>query len=131
MVVPAIASLVTIPLYITAVSLPSAAWAIVLLAFPALLGTLWYGPVYASAQSLVPPHARATAAAVILFIINLIGLGLGPLGVGLLSDAFGEGMGMGAAEGIRWALIVSTLFGLVAAGLFWRARKTIREEMVS
>jgi MFS family permease len=130
-IVPAIASVVTIPIYITAVSLPSAAWAIVLLALPALLGTLWYGPVYASAQSLVPPHARATAAAVILFIINLIGLGLGPLGVGILSDVFGEGMGMGAAQGIRWALIVSTLFGLVAAGLFWTARKTIREEMVS
>ena len=130
-VVPAVASLLTIPIYITAVSLPSAAWAIVLLAVPALLGTLWYGPVYASAQSLVPPHARATAAAVILFIINLIGLGLGPLGVGILSDVFGEGMGMGAAEGIRWALIASTLFGLVAAALFWQARKTIREEMVS
>ncbi|HRD27314.1 MAG TPA: MFS transporter [Caulobacter sp.] len=130
-VVPAIASVVTIPIYITAVSVPSAAWAIPILAVPALLGTLWYGPVYASAQSLVPPHARATAAAVILFIINLIGLGLGPLGVGILSDLFGEGMGMGPAQGIRWALIVSTLFGLVAAGLFWTARKTIREEMVS
>ncbi len=130
-IVPAIASVLTIPIYITAVSLPSAAGAIVLLAVPALLGTLWYGPVYASAQSLVPPHVRATAAAVILFIINLIGLGLGPLGVGILSDVFGEGMGMGAAQGIRWALIVSTLFGLVAAWLFWMARKTIREEMVS
>ncbi len=130
-VVPAIASLITIPIYITAVSLPSAAWAIVLLALPALLGTLWYGPVYASAQSLVPPQARATAAAMILFIINLIGLGLGPLGVGILSDVFGEGMGLGKAEGIRWALIVSTLFGFIAAWLFWTARKTIREEMVS
>ncbi|MES2035819.1 MAG: MFS transporter [Pseudomonadota bacterium] len=130
-VVPAIASLVTIPIYITAVSVPSAAGAIVLLAFPALLGTLWYGPVYASAQSLVPPHARATAAAMILFIINLIGLGLGPLGVGIISDIIGQGMGLGAAEGIRWALIISTLFGFIAAALFWQARKTIREEMVS
>ncbi|MFZ5668955.1 MAG: spinster family MFS transporter [Pseudomonadota bacterium] len=130
-VVPAIASVVTIPIYIIGVSVPSAAWAIPILAAPALLGTLWYGPVYASAQSLVPPHARATAAAVILFVINLIGLGLGPLGVGALSDLFGEGMGLGAAQGIRWALIVSTLFGFIAAALFWIARKTIREEMVS
>ena len=130
-VVPAIASVITIPIYITAVSLPSAAWAIVLLAFPALLGTLWYGPVYASAQSLVPPQARATAAAMILFIINLIGLGLGPLGVGIMSDVLGEGLGLGKAEGIRWALIGSTLFGFIAAWLFWTARKTIREEMVS
>lgn len=129
--VPAVASVVSIPIYILGVTVGSAQAAIIILAFPALLGTLWYGPVYASAQSLVPPHVRATAAAVILFIINLIGLGLGPLGVGILSDVFGEGMGMGPAEGIRWALIVSTLFGLVAALLFWIARRTIREEMVS
>jgi hypothetical protein len=32
---------------------------------------------------------------------------------------------------VRWALIVSTLFGLVAFGCFWAARKTIREETVS
>ena len=129
--VPAVASVVSIPIYILGVTAESASAAIMILAFPALLGTLWYGPVYASAQSLVPPHARATAAAVILFVINLIGLGLGPLGVGILSDVLGEGMGMGPAEGIRWALIISTLFGLVAAGLFWTARKSIREEMVS
>jgi MFS family permease len=130
-VVPAIASVITVPIYILAVSVQSAAWAIPLLAIPALLGTLWYGPVYASAQSLVPPQARATAAAMLLFIINLIGLGLGPLGVGIISDLMGEGLGLGAADGIRWALILSTLFGLVAAVLFWVARKTIREEMVS
>jgi hypothetical protein len=53
----------------------------------ALLGTIWYGPVYGTAQSIVPPHMRATTAAILLFIINLIGLGLGPLAVGLLSEA--------------------------------------------
>lgn len=129
--IPALASVVTVPLYIVGVSVSDAMTAIIVLALPALLGTLWYGPVYASAQSLVPANTRATAAAVILFVINLIGLGLGPVGVGLLSDMVGEGLGLGAAEGIRWALIISTLFGWGAAILFWMARKTIREEMVS
>ena len=50
---------------------------------------------------------RATAAALLLFIINLIGLGLGPLAVGLLSDYLNKGMGLGPADGVRWALIVS------------------------
>ena len=60
----------------------------------------------------------------LLFVINLIGLGLGPVAVGALSDMFAGPMGLGEAQGVRWALIVSTMFGLVAFALFWAARKT-------
>jgi MFS family permease len=130
-IVPAIASLVTIPFYILAVSVGSPMAAIGILTIPVLLGTLWYGPVYATAQSIVDPHMRATASAVLLLIINLIGLGLGPVAVGALSDVLAGPMGLGEAQGVRWALILSTLLGLVAFGLFWTARKTIREEMVA
>lgn len=131
MVAPAIASLVTIPVYIIAVTIDSAGIALLILAINGFLGTLWYGPVYGTGQSVVPPHMRATAAAILLFIINLIGLGLGPLAVGLLSDWLNKGMGLGAAEGVRWALILSASFGVVAFACFWAARKTIREETVS
>jgi len=75
--------------------------------------------------------SRATATAVLLFVINLIGLGLGPLGVGAISDFISGPLGLGAAEGVRWSLMIFTLFGAVASGLFWLARRTIREEMVS
>jgi MFS family permease len=131
MVAPAIASLVTIPVYILAVTIDQASIALFILAINAFLGTLWYGPVYGTGQSVVPPHMRATAAAILLFIINLIGLGLGPLAVGILSDWLNKGMGLGPAEGVRWALIISASFGVVAFGCFWAARKTIREETVS
>ena len=127
--VPAVAACLAIPTYIVAISVPTAAAAMVLLGFNAVLATLWYGPVYATAQSIAPAHMRATASAILLFIINLIGLGLGPLAVGILSDALAIGMGMGAAQGVRWALIVSALTGGVAVVLFWMARRTIREEM--
>jgi MFS family permease len=131
MVTPAIASLITIPVYILAVSVESAALAICILVINGLLGTLWYGPVYSTAQGIVPTNMRATASAVLLFVINLIGLGLGPLLVGMLSDYFANGMGMGAAQGVRWALMVSTMFGIAAFAMFWMARRTIREEMES
>jgi MFS family permease len=130
-IVPAIASLAVIPIYIAAVTVPDARVAFLLLALPAILGSLWYGPVYATAQSIVEPRMRATTAAVLLFIINLVGLGLGPLFVGILSDVFAGPMAMGEAEGLRWALIWSMAFNLIAFALFWMARKTIREEMVS
>jgi MFS family permease len=131
MVTPAIAALLSIPVYIAAVTVGNTMLAFSLLAVNAFLATLWYGPVYGTAQSVVPPHMRATAAAILLFIINLIGLGLGPLLVGILSDVFAGPMGMGSAEGVRWALITAGSLGLVSGVLFWLARKTIREELVS
>ena len=73
---------------------------------------------------------RATTAAILLFIINLIGLGLAHW-PWASSDWFNHGLGLGSAQGVRWALIVSTLFGLVAFAFFWIARKTIREDNVS
>lgn len=130
-VVPAFASLLSVPIFILAVSVPSASVALWILVINGLMGSLWYGPVYAIGQSIVPPHMRATTAAILLFTINLIGLGLGPLAVGILSDVMANGVGMGSAQGVRWALMISTGFGVVAFTLFWIARKTIREEMVS
>jgi MFS family permease len=129
--VPGIAALITIPIYIFAVTMADPVLAIFILAINAVLATLWYGPVYATAQSIVPPHLRATAAAILLLVINLIGLGLGPVAVGALSDVLATYGGLGKAEGIRWALILSTLFGVAAFIFFWLARKTIREEMES
>jgi MFS family permease len=131
MVAPAIASLVTIPIYITAITIDSAGIALCILTINGLLGTLWYGPVYATGQGVVPPHMRATTAAILLFIINLIGLGLGPLLVGMLSDHFAGPMGMGKGEGVRWALITSASFGVFAFAMFWLARRTIRRDTVS
>lgn len=129
--VPAIAALATVPVYVYAITAGDAALGIGMLAINAILGTLWYGPVYATAQSIVEPHMRATAAAILLFIINLIGLGLGPLAVGVLSDVLAGTWAFGKAEGIRWALIISTVPNVLAFWLFWRARRTIRDEIVS
>ena len=127
--VPGIAAIITIPIYIFAITTNFALLGICLLTLNGILGTLWYGPVYATAQTIVPAHMRATSSAILLFIINLIGLGAGPLAVGALSDVLAGPMGMGSAEGIRWALIISACAGLVAFGLFWAARRRIRTEM--
>ena len=62
-------------------------------------------------QSLVRPHMRALASAILLFIINLIGLGLGPWFVGMLSDALKPAYGVDA---IRYALL-----GTVVVGAAW------------
>ena len=129
--IPAVSTLLGIPFYIAGLLTDSAVFALIMFAFPPVLNTMWYGPGYAAVQGLVRPQTRATASAVLLFIINLIGLGLGPLGVGAVSDFISGPMGLGSAEGVRWSLMIFILFGAVASGLFWLARSSIREEMVS
>jgi MFS family permease len=128
---PALAVLVSVPVFIFALQVEDARAALAILIIPYLLNYFWYGPVYGTTQGIVPPNMRATAAAILLFVINLIGLGLGPLAVGLLSDYVAIGMGLGPAEGIRWALIIASCFGVLSAVLFWMARKTIAQEMES
>jgi predicted MFS family arabinose efflux permease len=128
---PAIAVLVSFPFTLLLYTTDNTALALGLYFFPAFLGTLWYGPIYASAQGMVPQRMRAMSASIMLFVINFLGLVLGALAVGALSDIFNKGLGLGPAEGVRWALIASTAAGLISALLFWLARKDVRTEMVS
>jgi MFS family permease len=130
MIGPTLGALVGVPLSVIYYLVPSVPGAFVIAVLSGLVGSLWFGPVYATAQSVTPPHMRATTAAVLLFIINLIGLGLGPLAVGALSDAFAIGLNLGKDEGVRWALIAASMLGLIPALLFWMARRTIREDVV-
>ena len=129
--VPAVAVLISAPVAIFLYSTPSAALALSLIAVTNFVGTLWYGPIYASAQGMVPQRMRAMSAAMMLFVINFLGLVLGALCIGALSDLLNKGLHLGPAEGVRWALILSTIGGSVSALLFWLARKNVREEMVS
>jgi MFS family permease len=128
---PALAVLVSFPFTVTLYTTDSTVLALGLYFFPAFLGTLWYGPIYASAQGMVPQRMRAMSASIMLFIINFLGLVCGALAVGAISDICNKVLGLGPAEGVRWALIASTTGGLISALLFWLARKDVRGEMVS
>jgi MFS family permease len=95
--------------------------------FPAsILAAAYLAPAFALPQALARSDERATAAAVLLFAINLIGLGIGPPLAGWISDALAPRLG---ADSIRWALAVvalSHVWGALhmfrAAGAFDRAR---------
>lgn len=66
-----------------------AVWlAIPALAIGALLRYSYLAPMFAVTQKLVEPRMRATAAALMLFVVNLIGYGLGPTTIGAISDQF-------------------------------------------
>lgn len=93
--------------------------ALVFMFLSAIFASFWIAPSYAAVQNLVPPHWRTQAAALLLFILNLLGLGLGPLVVGWLSDVYGD---LGDVS-IRYALLSSLAFCLVGALSFARASK--------
>jgi MFS family permease len=128
---PALAVLVSFPFTVWLYTTQSAALGLCLYFIPATLATLWYGPVYAAAQGVAPPHMRAMSASIMLFLINFLGLVLGAIVIGALSDALNKGLGLGPADGLRWALVGSTTVGLIGALFFWFARDRIRQEIVS
>ncbi len=100
--------------------------ALFVLFVPTLLNSLYYGPTYSAVQGLVKPEARAMAAAVLLFFQNLIGLGLGPLVFGMLSDAIKPGFG---EESVRWVLYVASFLSLIPAFFFWRCSLRLNSEL--
>jgi MFS family permease len=84
------------------------------------------GPVLAMTQALSPPAMRATASALLMLIINLFGLGLGPLVIGLLSDALAATLDK---ESLRAALALAPVAALWAAVHFFLAARTLREDI--
>lgn len=89
-----------------------------------MLVMLYFACIVSVSHSLVPSRMRAFTSAVIVLIVNLIGLGLGPLITGATSDWLG-----GGADAIRHALTLAMLPAPVAAWLFWRAANELQREM--
>ena len=129
--VPTFAVLLGLPCSVILYTTSSAPLALAMVGATYFLGTLWYGPVYSSAQGMVPARMRAMSASILLFVINFLGLVLGALTLGAVSDLLNKGFHLGPAEGVRWARLGSAVIGAAGAGLFWAARKRIAEEMVS
>ena len=127
--IPAVACMLGIPFYFLIFTTPSVLVSLGLSAVAFMIGSMWYGPVYNIAQAVAPPASRATAAAIMILILSLVGIGLGPITMGVISDLIGQFAGKGSAEGLRYALLVSPIGLVVASPLFWLARTRIRRDL--
>ena len=96
-----------------------------LVLFPAnVFGTMWLGPAGSIIQDLAPPAMRATASAVFIFIVTIIGLGAGPQTVGILNDL------IGTPDAIRYSLLwVAVSTSLISAVFFYLAGKTLVQDI--
>jgi predicted MFS family arabinose efflux permease len=126
MYVPIIVILVVTPIAPFAYLSPSTKVALIALIAPAMVGASFVGPAYAMAQALVPLRMRARSAAILLFILNIIGLGLAAPVVGGISDLLAPYVG---TDSIRYALMTGILTGLIAAFCYWQASKTLKSDI--
>ena len=101
-------------------------WALGLFIIPAFAGAAYLAPILSMTQSLVTLRMRSVASAILLFILNIIGLGLGPQTVGFLSDALQPEFGV---ESLRYALLITSFVGLWGALHFVLGARTLKEDI--
>jgi MFS family permease len=99
-------------------------WSIYVLV--ALCQAMFLGPTIAMAHALVGPRYRALSSSVLFFVLNIIGLGLGPLTVGAISDALAPSMGV---ESIRWAIMSTAVAAVVGAAFYFNAARYVRDDL--
>jgi predicted MFS family arabinose efflux permease len=106
--------------------IPEKRWALIALVPWALVLNFFFGPAFALLQRLVADEMRATTVAVVMLLANLIGMGVGPQIVGVLSDAFRPSFG---SDSLRYAMLTVSLVALWSAYHFWKVGGTVREDI--
>jgi predicted MFS family arabinose efflux permease len=101
------------------------------------VGLLWFfvpvayiniAPLLSLTQSLALPRMRALTCALLLFGANIANLALAPQIIGVLSDLF-QARGLSSAQGLRNALLLTTLTGFWASYHFWAGARTLRADL--
>lgn len=86
--------------------LPKAEWVLLAIAIPAFGTSAPFGATTAAIQEIMPNQVRALASSIFLFILNLIGIGLGPTLVAVFTDYLFKDESM-----IRYSLSLLYLIG--------------------
>jgi MFS family permease len=105
---------------------PNAYVAFVFLTLSIIAYNMGNGPLFATIQTLIPDRMRAMSIAVIYLFANLIGMGLGPLAAGVISDALQPRLG---EESLRYALVVLSPGYFWAAWHLWRGSRTVTRDL--
>ena len=126
--VVAVALIACVPLsfgvYLSATAFAS----LMFLIIPILLGNFYQATTFSQTQGLVSLRMRSVAAAVLLFILNIIGLGAGPQAVGILSDVLQPQYG---DESLRYALLILSLVNVWSAYHYYLAGKYLKDDLVT
>ena len=125
---PAIAGFVSVPFMIGVYLVDDAYLALAFAVVPGVMFNVYLGNTIATTHGLVGLRMRATASAILFLILSIIGLGIGPWAVGMLSDALGSSLG---SESLRQAMLY-----IIPPMMFWSAchfylaSKSVRADLV-
>ena len=126
---PALTGLICVPFMVANYMVAGAYTALIVSIIPGILFNVYLGNTLAMTHGLVGLRMRALASAILFFILNLIGLGLGPWVIGLLSDQLAPTLGQ---ESLRHAMLY-----LLPAMMTWSvihfylASRTIKEDLAN
>lgn len=123
---PALACLVAGPLYVTAFVVPSMTVYLVAAFAAGTLLSFGLPPAFACLHMVCGSARRAVAVAIALFCSNLIGMGLGPVITGAISDALAPRFG---PESLRWAMVTMCTLMLLVAWCFARAGSMMANDL--
>lgn len=123
--VPALALALAIPFFIGFVRAPAWPVAMAFLAVPTFLNYFYLSPAVTLVQEEVQPHQRVLSGALLLLVMNLIGLGLGPTFLGAVSDHFRISHPHNSLQLAFYTLIP---FYVVAVLLFLALARALRRE---
>lgn len=125
--VPGISTLIYLPFAFLFYLWPQKYVALACYAPAAVVSGMWLGPTIAISQTMARPQMRALSSALLFFIINLIGMGLGPIVVGSLSEHAAPWLG---ANSIRYAILsVVTVSASASALHYFLAARTLRADL--
>jgi hypothetical protein len=152
-----VALLINIPVWLAALLVPDKYVVLVLMVPAIALGATYLGPSISATHQLVGVRERAVSGALLLFVLNIIGIGMGPILSGFISDVFAlclqnatcaaepmthfgsafmskfEGVKivdeLAKADGLKYALCVMSIANLWSAFHYFRAAKTLREDI--
>jgi predicted MFS family arabinose efflux permease len=122
-VVPAVAFIVAMPFYAAGIYVQSWVLSLCLMAIPFVLYCMYLVPVLAIVQNIVPASQRSTSSAILLFVLNIIGLGGGPLFVGWISDSAAR---WGYDNGLQLAMFALTPGFILASIAYIALAKSLR-----
>ena len=125
--IPAITIMLSIPFVCGIYLAPTPRMAMIMAMCAFFFGNTWLGPTIATIQAVAPLRMRAMAFAIMIFIHNIIGLGLGPQIVGILSDYLKEALGN---DSLRYALLSTlVLASLISIFHYLMAARTLRQDL--
>ena len=129
--IPAFAFLIAAPAGAAVYLFDNLYLALAIYTIPAFLTNLYTGPTFGMTQSLAPLAMRSAAAALLLFVINIIGLVFGPTTVGILSDLLQSMANQSSEESLKNALLSCSSVYLLSFYFYYKAAGTLEEDLAT